>query len=194
MHVCAAAGAGIHALDADDAHIPVDLLFAAVFDVCQRLAVGHERLHRLIAPDGLIRQQLHAADVLLGQRAVKIHGHGLRADVKTHVIIPEKAVHQSGKHVLAAVLLHHVQPARRVHMAAHLAADCQRRADQVLHLAVNVVRVEHLHAAQCAVIRALSAALREKRRLIQRDDIAVFPLHAGFDHGGKVQHIHIFVV
>ena len=29
------------------------------------------------------------------------------------------------------------------------------------------------------MIRALSAALREKRRLIQRDDIAVFPLHAG---------------
>ena len=79
-------------------------------------------------------------------------------------------------------------------MAAHLAADCQRRADQVLHLAANVVRVEHLRAAQCAVIRALSAALREKRRLIQRDDIAVFPLRAGFDHGGKVQHIHIFVV
>ena len=38
------------------------------------------------------------------------------------------------------------------------------------------------------------AALREKRRLIQRDDIAVFPLRAGFDHGGKVQHIHVFVV
>ena len=48
--------------------------------------------------------------------------------------------------------------------------------------------------ASTAVIRALSAALREKRRLIQRDDIAVFPLRAGFDHGGKVQHIHIFVV
>ena len=59
---------------------------------------------------------------------------------------------------------------------------------------VRAGAVEHLRAAQCAVIRALSAALREKRRLIQRDDIAVFPLHAGFDHGGKVQHIHIFVV
>ena len=44
------------------------------------------------------------------------------------------------------------------------------------------------------VIRALSAALRKKRRLIQRDDIALSPLLAGLHHGGKFQHIHISVV
>ena len=194
MHMRAAAGAGIYAFNADNAHIPGDFFFTAVFDVRQLFAGRHKRLHRLIAPDGLVRQQFHTAHIRFGQHAVKIHRHGLRADVKAHVVIAEKPMHQTGEHVLAAVLLHHVHPAHRVHMAAHLAADRKRPADQMLHLAVCLVRVEHLHAVQRAVIRALSAALRKKRRLIQRDDIALFPLLAGLHHGGKFQHIHISVV
>ena len=190
----AAAGAGVHALDADNAHIAVNLLLAPVFDIRQFLAGRYEYLNRLVAPNRLIRQQLDAMHVLLGQRTVKIHRHRFRADMKAHIVITKNAVYQTGEHMLTAVLLHHIQPPHTVYMPMHLVPDLKRRTGQMLDLAPLLVRIQNPYIIQRAVVCALSAAFRKKRGLIEYNGIAAVSFFAADNNCGKIQLIHILLI
>ena len=96
--------------------------------------------------------------------------------------------------MLAAVLLRHIQPPRTIHMPMHLAPDLKRSAGQMLHLSADFLRIQNLHIVQRAMVRALSAALREKRGLIEYDGIAAALLFAADDDRGKVQFVHILLI
>lgn len=132
--------------------------------------------------------------ILLGQRPVEIHRHRFRADMKADIVIAKNAMYQTGEHMLAAVLLRHIQPPRTIHMPMYLAPDLKRSAGQMLHLSADFLRIQNLHIVQRAMVRALSAALREKRSLIEYDGIAAALLFTADDDRGKVQFVHILLI
>ena len=114
--------------------------------------------------------------------------------MKAHVVIAENAVYKTGEHMLAAVLLHHVQPPHAIHMSMHLAPDFKRNIGQMLDLALHVVRIQNPRFIQRAMIRALPAAFRKKRGLVQHDGVAVPFLFAADDDRGKIQLIYILLI
>ena len=101
-----AAGADVHAGDRDDAHLALDLDFAAVGEIGQLLPGRIGNLHRKIGEYGLVGRSLDPGQFLPADGAVEIQGHVLIPQVEAHIAITEPGVHQAGDDVLAGMLLH----------------------------------------------------------------------------------------
>ena len=114
--------------------------------------------------------------------------------MEAHVVIAKELAYQTREDMLAAVLLHHIQPAHRVHMALDHGAHSKRRICGMLHLAAMLVTIDDVHAAQQAMVRALSAALRKKGGLIQRDHILSLLFLAARHRRGEIKQRRILIV
>ncbi len=84
-----AARAAVRALDADNAHISLQRLLAAIVHMLQLIAGGNRRYNRHIFPDDFVGHALYAQRVLHGKHAVEVHRHEFGADVKAYVVITE---------------------------------------------------------------------------------------------------------
>ena len=194
LNMRAAAGTNICTFDAYNAHLAFKRLLAAILHRLKLLFVRKKGFNRHVLPDDLIGQPLHAADVVLRKRAVKVHGHSLGANVKTHVVIAKEAAHKTGEDMLAAVLLHHVEPALRIHAALNRCANRQRGVGRMQHFAARLMDIQHIYAAQHAMVCALSAALRKKRRSIKGHNILTLFLLAAGDDRRKRKQLRILIV
>ena len=173
----AAAGADVRARNGHDAHLAVDLFFAAVGQLGQLLRGGVGDDHRHVLPDDAVGGKLRPAQALGGDGHAGVHPHGFRPDVETHVLRPEHLVQDAGEDVFAGVLLHLVKPPLPVEPGGHHSPrDSFRR--KLVHRVPDdpavFVDIQHRNAgavrqAQHADVRRLPAALRVKYRAVQHD-------------------------
>ena len=181
--VGAAAGTDIRPGDGHDPHLPLDLLFGAVGQGGQLLPGGVGDVHRHILPDDAVGGSLGRFQPLGGDGDVRVHPHGIGADVEAHVLGPEHAVQDAGEDVLAGVLLHLVKAPCPVdglccfgpgHRPGGQGSD---HVPDDTRLLVNIGDGQHraVGKGQGAPVGRLAAALGVKHRAVQRDAPAAGP-------------------
>ena len=176
--VGAAAGAHIGTGNGHDAHLPFDLLFAAVGQGGQLLRGGVGDDHRHVLPDDAVGFQLGGAQALGRDGHAGVHAHGLGPDVEAHILGPEHPVQDAGKDVLAGVLLHFVKAPVPVdgflyRDARHGGVGQGRNAvpeDAVLFVDIGHGQLGAVRQGQGATVGRLTAAFRVEHRTFQRDE------------------------
>ena len=188
--VGAAAGTDIRPGDGHDPHLPLDLLFGAVGQDGQLLPGGVGDVHRYILPDDAVGGSLGRFQPLGGDGDVRVHPHGIGADVEAHVLGPEHLVQDAGKDVLAGVLLHFVKAPFPVDAAGNGSAGnsaFRQSVHAVPEDAVMLVHIGHIQRGavrqgQGAPVGRLTAAFRVEHRTFQRDESAA---GTAVRHGGQ---------
>jgi hypothetical protein len=92
--------------------------------------------------------------------------------------------------MLARVTLHPLKPKRKIELAMQRFAHAGRAVQKMKNTAFPLLHVEHLKTAERSRIRALTAALGEKRRGIGFYEKSVFVLGNGENpriEGGKIR-------
>ena len=188
--VGAAAGAHIGTGNGHDAHLPFDLLFAAVGQGGQLLRGGVGDDHRHILPDDAVGLQLGGAQALGRDGHAGVHAHGLGPDVEADILGPEHPVQDAGKDVLAGVLLHFVKAPVPVdgflyRDARHGGVGQGRNAvpeDAVLLVDIGHGQLGAVRQGQGAPVGRLTAAFRVEHRTFQREESAA---GTAVRHGGQ---------
>ena len=180
-HVCAAAGADVRAGDCHDAHLPGQLLFAAVGDGFESFGIRICNFDRNVLPDPFVGLGLDGGQVFLRQHTGKVDGHKVRAHVEPDVFIAEAAVHDAGENMLAGMQLHQFEPPVIIDPALDALPLGKRLGAVVDDLAAAFMRVGHADAGQKAGVARLAAALGIKAGFVQHDIIAVLSRPAGHD-------------
>ena len=193
-HVRAAARADIRARDGHDAHLPGQLLFAAVGDGFQRFRVRIRDLDRDVFPDPLVGLGLDALHLLRRQHAGKVDRHEVRAHVEAHVLIAEAAVDDAGEDMLAGMQLHELEPAVIVDRTLDRLPLRQRCFAIVDDLAARLMRIRHADAGKDAGVARLAAALGIKAGPVQHDVVAVLPRPAGQDRRLKLRLMRVLII
>ena len=186
----AAAGAHIGTGNGHDAHLPFDLLFAAVGQGGQLLRGGVGDDHRHILPDDAVGFQLGGAQALGRDGHAGVHAHGLGPDVEADILGPEHPVQDAGKDVLAGVLLHFVKAPVPVdgflyRDARHGGVGQGRNAvpeDAVLLVDIGHGQLGAVRQGQGAPVGRLTAAFRVEHRTFQREESAA---GTAVRHGGQ---------
>ena len=188
-----AAGAAVRPRPRHDPHRACQRLLAAVVQRLQLRLVRPRNGNGAVLPDVLIGQTLDLLHILRRQLRVEVDGHQLMADMESHIVALEASAQDAADNMFAAVLLHKVKAPVEIDPAADLTAHLQRLAAGVTDHAVPLPHVGYSRAAQGAVVRRLSAALRIKGRPVQDHLPPVFPLFAANHHGGKLLQKGVFI-
>ena len=190
-----AARAGIRAGNAHNPKIPFNFLFAPILKGPPGLLIRNKMFNGHIGINHTVCCQFNFRGFLLSDFPIEIHGHGLRTDMKTDIIISETGMDQTRKNMLTAVLLHDGKPPLPVNAAVYLHARRQLRIYQVLHLTIPFMHIQHIRHAESAQIRPLSSPLREKSRLIQQNNPFSFRLRPAFSYCSiKLAEILILII
>ena len=178
-HMDAAAGAKIHRAHAHQPHGALNDLFASVGKLGKGFPIRPEHLHGQIRPDGLVGLQLQGLELLVGEEAVEVDGHGVAPHVKAHVVQAIVGEDQSRDDVLAAVLLHEREAPVIVEDAGDRGAHRQRLFQIVDDFPVHGMDVGDGHAVQRALIAGLAAALGVEGRAVEHHVVAVLACLTG---------------
>ena len=169
--------AHVRARDGHDAHLPGDLLLAAVGQSRQLFGGGVGDDHRHILPDDPVGGSFGLPQALGRDGHAGVHPHGVRADVEADVFGPEHLVQDAGKDVLTGVLLHLVEAPRPVDGSGDGGAGLCRLGQGIHCVPDDAVRlvdigdVQHraVGEGQSAPVGRLSAALGVEHRAVQSD-------------------------
>ena len=183
-HVRRAAGADIIALDGDNAYILFQVELAAVLHVRQLLRCRVLCPDRHIAVHCLICQLLDVHELRPCELAAIIHRDRVFPEVEANVVKSVFLMDQPGDNMLARVALHAPEALRPVDLAAHLRTGCERRVRIVHDRIRQQLHIQNARAAEHTGIGRLTAALREKHRLIEHDGIAR-PVRVAAQHGRR---------
>ena len=191
----AAAGAAVRPGELCDAHRPLYCLFAAIGQDGQLLRRGIVRPEGMIFPDIPVGPVLHLQHLLPGHGSVIVDDDGIRTHVKTHIVAGKGSAEHAADDVLAGMLLHVVKAAVPVDDAADRPAYRQGAVAGVKHPSLPLLNVQHRRAAQYAMVRRLTAALRIKGRAVQSHQTgAVLSLIALRDDGVKFPQECILII
>ena len=177
LHVGAAAGAHVGAWNGDDAHLSLQLLFAAVVQRIQ-LFGGRVRGQDLkIVKHRPVGKPLHPGDICFRQHTGKIHGDAVLTHMEADVVIAEAPVDDAGKNMLPGVLLHETLPALPVQRAVDITSRRKGPVAEMDDLLPFLLHIQHPRFPEASLIRRLAASLRIEGRPVQnhREALLFFP-------------------
>ena len=189
-----AAGAAVHALYFDYAHLAGELFLAAVFHLRQLTRRGQQRPHRHIAPDGAVGLQLRSGQVLVAQLGVEVYGDVLRAHVETYVVAAKEAVYRAGEYVFPRMSLHPSKAERPVELSLDQRARLQRLRDEVDNVLPLLTQAEEIEARELTLVRLLTPAAGEKRRPVELYGPALLIPCTGEHAGSEAGEMAVLVI
>ena len=170
-----AAGAGVAALDGDDANRrrqafgvlakrnPPKVLLRLIDRCRDRRVFGGKAVGKLF----------DLQNAVMPDRLVEIERRIRQRAVEADVLRAEQVPRAVGQQVLAGVLLHDVEAAVKVDLPVHLGADGDRAVRAVPKALALLVHVRDRNVAEASDVAGLTALVREKRAAVELDSKAV---------------------
>ena len=192
-HMRRAARAKIHPRHLHDAHRHRELLFLTERHRRKLFLRRPADVYGKIFPHVLIHKPLEPHELRRVKLAVKVDRRAVLVHVKAHVPAAPKRMRMAGHQMLGRMDLHARKPRLPVQLAGHFRTGDKRGVAEVEDLAPLLARIRHARAAERADIAALSAALGEEGRAIQRHGKETAALFAREDARGEFPQMRVGV-